>query len=140
MARLVAFIFNIYCRPGEARQLLRRHLLPPTRRTGPLQFWIVNLAPQVEGRDLVQGITKTGTVDEAIIVDDVAFMPHMLESLTCGLQPDQKVFDLTDLQTISMFRQATDALRLPRLCCGRWTSTPQRRSRVPGDTPSSSTH
>ena len=70
MAFMVLIMFFSYCRPGEVRSLKRKQFLRPARAQGPLGHWSIHLAPQaVLPSKAIQQITKTGTMDDTVIMD-----------------------------------------------------------------------
>eukprot|EP00971_Amphidinium_carterae_P124472 2465771-Amphidinium_carterae.2 len=58
----------------RAPGLLVEDLLPPCRPTGPMQFAALTVAPQPENAHGSQPLSKTGTIDDTVVVDDLAWL------------------------------------------------------------------
>ena len=92
MAFMVLIMFFSYCRPGEVRSLRRKQFLRPARARGPLSHWSIHLAPQSDRPTAPQQITKTGTMDDTVIMDRPAWMASLITKLCKGFAPDDLVF------------------------------------------------
>ena len=118
MAFMVLIMFFSYCRPGEVRSLKRKQFLRPARARGPLtrSHWSIHFAPQSDRPTAPQQITKTGTMDDTVIMDRPAWMASLITKLCKGLAPDDLVFAMDGSLSVNLFRQAGKSLGLPKLC------------------------
>ena len=113
---LVAMTFFAYCRPGEMKNAVRRQLIPPVRKKGPLSHWTLSLAPQNEKAGAEQAVTKTGVVDDAIIMDQPPWLGALITKWFGALGPDEPLFPEDPNLVLKCFRAACQSLGLPPLC------------------------
>ena len=116
MAFMVLIMFFSYCRPGEVRSLKRKQFLRPARTRGPLSHWSIHLAPQSDRPTASQQITKTGTMDDTVIMDRPMWMAALIAKLCKGLAPDDFVFAIDESLSVNLFRLAGQRLGIPKLC------------------------
>jgi hypothetical protein len=105
-----------YCRPGEMKNAIRSQLIPPVRRKGPLSLWTLSLAPQNEVAGERQAVTKTGVVDDAIIMDQPPWLGDVITKWFGPLKPDAPLFPEEPHVVLKSFRAACLTLGLPPLC------------------------
>jgi integrase len=117
MAVMMILMFYSYCRPGELRRAKRRQLLAPVRRKGPLSHWALVMAPQEDDPGAVQDLTKTGTMDDTIILDLPAWMPKLVAFRFGSLRPLDDLFPMSPATSVVLFKAACGLLGLPRGTC-----------------------
>ena len=115
-ARMVITIFFAYLRPGTLRTLLRRHVLQPARKKGALKHWALVIAAQ-EDAGVTQIISKTGTIDETIVMDQPDWIGDLMDAIASGLSPGDRVFPLDPVELSALFRSACRTLGLPPISC-----------------------
>jgi hypothetical protein len=75
------------------------------------------LAPQLELAGGEQCITKTGTMDDTILIDKPSWLPGLLRQHFAHLAPGDPLFPLEASHTVSLFKNAAIALGLPAQVC-----------------------
>ena len=113
---LVAMTFFAYCRPGEMKNAIRSQLIPPVRKKGALSHWTLSLAPQNEVAGGRQAVTKTGVVDDAIIMDQPPWLGAVITKWFGALKPDEPLFPEEPAVVLKSWRAACLTLGLPPLC------------------------
>lgn len=116
MSVLVVMLFFTYCRPGELRLATRRQLLPPVRSRGPLSRWSLTVAPQEDQPLTPQAISKTGTMDDTILLDQPPWMAPLVKHHFLHLKPQDRLFDIPTATTVLEFQKAARLLGLESLC------------------------
>jgi integrase len=117
LAVMMVIMFYSYCRPGELRRAKRRQLLAPVRRTGPLSHWALVMAPQEDDPCVVQDLTKTGTMDDTIILDLPPWLPKLVVLHFKSLLPLDDLFPMSPATSVALFKTGCDLLGLPRGTC-----------------------
>ena len=116
MAIMVATLFFTYCRPGELRTLRVKQLLKPVRRTGALSHWTLTLAPEEESGLAVQTLTKTGVMDDAVVLDNPPWLGPMLGRLALGRRREDLLFTVDARRMVRLFKELGAAAGLPPIC------------------------
>ncbi|CAK0796211.1 unnamed protein product, partial [Prorocentrum cordatum] len=111
----VAVLFYTYIRPGALRQLTVGQLLPPARRSGPLSHWSIILAP-TETVGAPRVLTKTGTSDETVLLDEPAWLGPVLQAHARGKPPTAPLFTTGGPGMAAAFGRAVAALGVPGVC------------------------
>lgn len=115
LALMVMVMFSTYARPGEVRGLTARQVLRPARRAGPLAHWAITIAPQEDSALFPQALSKTGTMDDTILVDRPSFLGPLLGQRAAVLRPREVVFRLSADKSVAQFKEAAEALGLAGL-------------------------
>ena len=105
-----------YLRPGEARRLLVQHLLQPMRRHGALAKWAIVIAPQNDDASEPQVLSKTGTMDETVILDHPAWLGPALANHCKGRDPQALLFTTSAETDVSVFQQILQRVGLRKMC------------------------
>lgn len=118
-ALLVLTSERAYLRPGEARSMCKKNLAAPVpvlaggrrkrkavRAASPHYALIVRL--EEDGM-----LSKTGTFDETIILDDPVWLGARLQTLMLGKNNDAPLFDVDPKEVLRHWKMAVTALGLP---------------------------
>jgi integrase len=116
IALLVVLQFFTYCRPGELRSAKRKQFIAPVRKKGPLSAWALSLAPQEANPKSLQAVTKTGVVDDTIVIDRPTWLAPIIEDKIKDLLDNDLVFPEDAATVVTLFKRAGAALGLPGLC------------------------
>jgi len=116
LALQVFTCFCTYLRPGEARRLRVRELLAPMRRSGPLSSWSVVVAPQEESAFAPQRLSKTGTMDDTVLLDNYPWLGPTLAAHAKGRAVDAPLFTTSPGEAVKLFVAAAAALGLHDVC------------------------
>ncbi|CAK0887833.1 unnamed protein product, partial [Prorocentrum cordatum] len=115
---------SAFIRPGALRKVLVRDLLQPTRAGGAMATWSLLLAPTsarplapfAEGANPPRFLTKTGTSDEAVPLDNPLWLGPLLALRDHGRQGHELLFTTTGIEMAVLFRRVTEAQGLQDVC------------------------
>jgi len=120
----VMTMFSTFIRPGALRRVLVKDLLRPTRAAGAMGTWSLLLAPTEEDplaplrpeRALPRQLTKTGTSDEAVPLDNPQWLGPLLARHAHGRVALSPLFTTESGAMAVLFRKVTVAQGLHDVC------------------------
>ena len=112
----IALALYAYLRPGSVASIKRKQLLDPVRKSGPAGVFALVLAPPAKAGEK-QLLTKTGTIDETILLDKPSWFTPVMTALVAGMAPEQLVFPEGGETTTRLFNECCHMLGLPARTC-----------------------
>ena len=109
-------MFFSYGRPGEIRGLRRRQFLFPTRSTGPLSHYGLVFAPQETDPLSPQALSKTGTMDDTVLLDAPGWFGVLLAQVATSRAAEDPLFSISAADSVVLFNRAVSVLGLPKQC------------------------
>ena len=111
--------FSTYGRPSEVRDLRKGlGLIPPVRcqEAPALGLHVVSFAPQEDDPEAFQSTTKTGVIDDCVILDNPVWLGPVLEDYSSHVAWGDQIFSTTARENVEAFTDAGNLLGLPELC------------------------
>ncbi|CAK0892598.1 unnamed protein product, partial [Prorocentrum cordatum] len=125
----VMTMFSTFIQPGALRKVLVKNLLRPTRAGGAMGTWSLLLAPTEgdplaplrEGGARPRPLTKTGTSDEAVPLDNPQWLGPLLARHAHGRQNHSPLFTTEGGAMAVLFRKVTAVQGLQVKTRGHWS-------------------